>query len=135
MATERVISNISNYLRERDNVLLAIIFGSFLEQRITEESDLDIAILFRGRPSFSVLSDIMDVISELSGLKTDIVVLNTASPIIKMQVLKKGKVLKDADEKMYNDFFLRTVKEYNDLKRVRKEQEQNILQGRLYAGP
>ncbi len=135
MDTERVISNISNYLRERDNVLLAIIFGSFLEQRITEESDLDIAILFRGRPSFSVLSDIMDVISELSGLKTDIVVLNTASPIIKMQVLKKGKVLKDADEKMYNDFFLRTVKEYNDLKRVRKEQEQNILQGRLYAGP
>jgi hypothetical protein len=50
-----------------------------------------------------------------------------------MQVLKKGILLKKASEKMYNDFFTKTIKEYNDLKRIRKPQEENILRGRIYA--
>jgi uncharacterized protein len=63
----------------------------------------------------------------------DIVVLNSASPVIKMQVLKKGALLISKDRKVYHEFIVRTVNEYDDLKRTRKEIENNILKGRIYA--
>ncbi len=133
MNTEKAISEIRAFLEDRPEVLLAFIFGSFLEGRLTEDSDVDIAILFNERPDFDIYSEITDGISRITKLKTDIVILNNSSPIIRMQVLKKGRVLKKVSERVYNDFFVRTVKEYDDLKRIRKEQEEKILRGRLYA--
>lgn len=66
-------------------------------------------------------------------IEADIVVLNNASPIIKMQVLKKGALLVNKDRRVYNEFFVKTVNEYDDLKRTRREIEDNILKGRIYA--
>jgi hypothetical protein len=37
------------------------------------------------------------------------------------------------ERRAYNEFFVTTVKEYDDLKRNRKEIEDNILKGRVYA--
>lgn len=65
--------------------------------------------------------------------ETDIVILNNSSPVIRMQVLKNGVILINKNRAIYNDFFVRTVKEYDDLKRVRKEAEENILRGKIYA--
>jgi len=50
-----------------------------------------------------------------------------------MQVLKNGKLIKSKDDAIYNNFFVRAVKEYDDLKYVRKEAEINILKGKIYA--
>ena len=49
-----------------------------------------------------------------------------------MQVLKNGLVVKK-DSHTYNDFFVRTLNEYDDLKYYRQEIEKNILKGRIYA--
>jgi hypothetical protein len=133
MDAQTLTTEIKAFLGKRHEVLLAFIFGSFTENRLTRESDVDVAILFRNTPDYSLIVDIMDGISEISGRDTDIVVLNNASPIVKMQILKKGWVLKNDSERIYNDFFLRTIKEYDDLKMVRKEQEERILEGRRYV--
>ncbi len=66
-------------------------------------------------------------------MEAAIVTLNNASPVIKMQVLKKGTLLVSKDPKVYNEFFVNTVKQYDDLKRTRKEIEEKILRGRIYA--
>jgi hypothetical protein len=63
----------------------------------------------------------------------DVVVLNNASPVIRMQVLRKGLLLINKDRRAYHEFFVNTVNEYDDLKRTRKEVEDNILRGRIYA--
>ena len=133
MDLEGKIWEIKSVLSTRSDVLLAFVFGSFTEGRLTKESDVDVAILFDNIPDFSTITDIGDEISSITGLKTDIVVLNGASPIIKMQVLKKGQLLKKANDSIYNDFFVQTVKQYDDIKRVRRSQEANILRGRLYV--
>ncbi|NOY65454.1 MAG: nucleotidyltransferase domain-containing protein [Nitrospirae bacterium] len=133
MDSQKNISDIVTFLNTRREVLLAFVFGSFLEDRLTGESDVDVAILFKEMPDLSQLSEIMEGISRITGRETDIVVLNDASPIIKMQVLKKGRVIKKVNESVYNEFFSRTIKEYDDLKRVRREQEEKILRGRIYA--
>lgn len=133
MERNEILSEIKNFLNSRDDVLLAFVFGSFIEDRQTEESDIDIAILFKQRPDFSTLTEIIDTLSGIAKREADIVVLNDSSPIIRMQVLKKGRLIKKINDSVYNDFFTRTIKEYDDLKRIRKEQEKNILRGRIYA--
>ncbi len=133
MDTKKTIEDIRAFLDRRPEVLLAFVFGSFPEGRLTAESDVDVAILFQEKPDLSLLNETMEAISKITGLETDIVVLNNASPIIRMQVLKKGIIVKKVSDRVYTDFFTRTVKEYDDLKVLRREQEENILRGRLYA--
>ncbi|MEQ8214237.1 MAG: nucleotidyltransferase domain-containing protein, partial [Smithellaceae bacterium] len=62
----------------------------------------------------------------------DIAVLNSASPVLKMQVLKKGIPVFTKDKKYYNQFFVDTINQYDDLKQTRKICEDNILKGRIY---
>lgn len=50
-----------------------------------------------------------------------------------MQVLKNGVIAVNRDRSIYNDFFVKTIKEYDDLKRIRKEAEDNLLKARVYA--
>ena len=131
--TEDIAGPLGDYFRNREEILLAFMFGSAVSERLTEKSDLDIAVLFNSTPDFSLLVKIRDEISECMGREIDLVVLNDASPVIRMQVLKNGKLLKNKDSVIYSNFFVKTVKEYDDLKYIRKEAEENILRGRIYA--
>ena len=114
------------------DIRLAFLCGSFAEGRQTPASDIDIAILFQKKPDFYYLEEIKDDLARLVKREIDIIVLNESSPIIRMQVLKKGVPLIKHDV-VYADYFVSTVKEYDDLKMVRREIEAQILKGRLYA--
>ncbi len=124
---------LKEYFKDKEEILLAFIFGSAVGDRLTKESDVDIAVLFSSMPAFSEVLKITDSVSEAVGREVDIVVLNNSSPVIRMQVLKNGKLIKSKDNVIYNNFFVRTVKEYDDLKYIRKEAEENMLKGRIYA--
>lgn len=128
-----IIERLKNYIVSRDYILLAFLFGSAVRGHFTKESDLDIALLFNKQQD---IKDIISIADELSGLterKIDLLVLNNAAPVIKMQVIKNGIVLKGRETPAYNQFFMLTIKEYDDLKRKRKVIEDNILKGRIYA--
>ena len=130
---DNMVKKLTEILGKQNDIVLAFLFGSYQKGEITSFSDLDIAIFFKDVRDFYGLNELKGEISEMSGMEVDIVVLNHESPVIKMQVLKKGALLVNRDRKVYNDFFLRTVNEYDDLKRTRKEIEDNILRGRIYA--
>ena len=119
-------------LTARNDFLLVFLFGSFAKACSTDESDVDVAIMFEKVPDFYEVSDLKDQLASHIGREVDILVLNTASPIIRLQVLKYGQLIKK-DEKVYNDYFVRTLNEYSDLKYLRKEAEDSILAGRIYA--
>jgi hypothetical protein len=124
--------NLEEFSVQQDNFLLVFLFGSFARGFGTDESDVDVAIMFKRVPDFFGLSDLKDQLSRCAGKDVDIVTLNTASPIIKMQVLRYGLLVK-RDKRAYNDFFVSTIREYHDLKYLRKEIEENLLKGRIYA--
>ncbi len=128
-----IIKILKGYFRNKADVHLIFIFGSSVKGNLTEESDVDVAILFKHFPDLSEINQIRDELSNLIKREVDVVVLNNSSPIIRMQVLKNGVLLINKNKAIYNDFFVRTVKEYDDLKRVRKEIENDILKGRIYA--
>jgi uncharacterized protein len=127
------IKKLVEYLPVQHDILIAFVFGSFASGDMTAMSDLDIALLFDGKIEFTRVRGIREELADLLGIDVDIVVLNTAAPVIKMQILKKGRLLHVRERRAYNEFFVTTVKEYDDLKRNRKEIEDNILKGRVYA--
>lgn len=119
-------------LIDRKDFLLVFLFGSFAKGFSTDKSDIDLAIMFELLPDFYEISDLKDQLSSHLGREVDILTLNTASPIIRFQVLKYGLLIKK-DDKIYNDFFVCTLNEYRDLKYLRREAEDSVLRGRIYA--
>ena len=114
-------------------ILLVFIHGSVAKGRTRIDSDIDIAVLFNKKPSFEQLFKIKDEVSENLNKEIDLTVLNDASPVIKMQVLKNGKLLFERNKGEYARFFVNTVKVYDDLKTSRLVIEKNVLKGRIYA--
>ena len=114
------------------DIKLAFLIGSYAMGTARPDSDVDIAVLF-GRP-FDVkqVLDLKEQLTELVGVDVDLVVLDSVGPVMKMQALKTG-ILLHAEKGAYEQFFVSTVNEYDDLKYCRREIEENILRRRLYA--
>ena len=121
------------FLARRKGIHLVFLFGSSVSRRMHPASDVDVGILFASVPSASQMSALTAELSSLLRREVDLVALNHASPILKMQVLKKGLLVLARDLKVYHQFFVDTVNQYDDLKRIRKTCEDNILRGRMYA--
>lgn len=128
-----MVKILREYFAKRAEITLLFIFGSSVKGHLTAESDIDVAILFEDAPDPTAINKIEDDLSAVLKREIDVVVLNDSSPIIRMQVLDNGVLVINKERTKYNDFFVRTVKEYDDLKHVRKEIEDSILKGRIYA--
>jgi len=88
---------------EKHEVLVAYLFGSRAKGREREESDYDIAVVFRGERATIVneielakdLSDALNVPVE----KVDVVALNSADPEILSAVFEEGKEIFVSNER------------------------------------
>lgn len=122
-----------SFFKDRNDVSLVLMFGSFVRGEMTVDSDIDVGIYFQSSPDFYQVNVIKEDLSALLKRDVDVVVLNDASPVIKMQVLKKGILVLEASKNNFSEFYGDTVKQYDDLKQIRKKCEDNILKGRIYA--
>jgi hypothetical protein len=130
----KIVKSLKNIFGERQEILLAFLFGSFTSKRMRPSSDVDIGILFKAVPNIDTTNNVTEELSTILQREVDLVVLNHASPVLKMQILKNGILLYASDRKYFHHFFADTVNQYDDLKRIRKNCEESILKGRIYAG-
>ena len=130
----KIVKSLEPLLNEKRGILLTFLFGSFVNKRVRPLSDVDIGILFRTVPDVYAINDLTEELSSLLQREVDLVVLNHASPVLKMQILKNGILIYASDRRHFHQFFVDTVNQYDDLKRIRKKCEESILKGRIYAG-
>ncbi|MEX2600430.1 MAG: nucleotidyltransferase domain-containing protein [Balneolaceae bacterium] len=132
---KRIESILSAYAEEHPEIAAIYLFGSQASGRAHPESDVDVAILYSGivNPDFHQTLEVQDELISLLRQEVDIVILNSADPVIRMQVLRKGEKVFERDRKAVNRLFVRTMNEYDDLKRVRAIIEKNILKGGIYG--
>ncbi|MDA8106896.1 MAG: nucleotidyltransferase domain-containing protein [Nitrospiraceae bacterium] len=133
VALRSIQAAVVDYFAKNKNVLLVFHFGSSQTGPITQASDVDLGVLFTGEVDPFELASMREGLSLRIRKDVDLVVLNGASPIIGMQVLKKGRLLFARDMKVYHRFYAETVDQYDDLKQIRKSGEESILKGRIYA--
>lgn len=129
---ESSVQKLQTFFACEENVRLAFLIGSFAAGTARPDSDVDVAVLFGRVPDYMDVLGLRDRLSALVERETDLVVLNDAGPVIRMQVLKTGIRLR-AEKGAYEEFFVRTVNEYDDLKQIRAPIEEAVLRKRIYA--
>lgn len=131
----KAVETIKQFAAGNPAIVAVYIFGSFGTTFVHSESDVDVAILFHQSriPDSLALMDMKFRLEQLTGAPVDVVCLNNASPIVSMQVLKKGKKILDKDGFLTNEFFVRTVNSYADLKIVRRPIEDRIFREAIHG--
>lgn len=116
------------YLDRRFGLDALWLFGSRAQGAARVDSDLDLAALFRCRPSPLELLEAQGELGATLATDVDLIDLDRASPILARQVLQHGRLLLDRDPRRRAAFFARTVSMYEDLKIGRREAEQALIQ-------
>lgn len=127
---------IRDYFENISNVISVDLFGSYAENRATDRSDVDIALLFDPKEVSSPLTLIAwkEDLSSLLGKDVDLVCLNTASPIIGMQVAIHRKNLLLKNPLAYANYQMFLFTDYAELKELRAPMERDILKRKFYDG-
>ncbi len=106
-----------------DEVSALYIFGSFAKSKKTGESDIDIAVIVDEsklkKRDFELLKKKYYAASPTFSMRSvDIVILNTAPPFLKYQVLKTGRVLFERNRRLRVRFTTKAIIEYLDYKPI-----------------
>ncbi|HEC36053.1 MAG TPA: nucleotidyltransferase domain-containing protein [Anaerolineae bacterium] len=111
------------FLATQPDVIAAYLFGSLAEERATPRSDVDIAILFADASDPLAVGDrqlqLMGELERFADREVDVVVLNTAPPVLQHQVLRHGRLLYERNRRARVDFEVRAGQMYADLQPMR----------------
>jgi len=114
-------AGLTTFLATQEDIVAAYLFGSLAQGRATPRSDIDIAVLLKraARPEASDLDrqlQLMDEFCRYADREVDVVILNTAPPLLRHQVLRYGRRIFERDRQARVDFEVRVGREYEDVK-------------------
>lgn len=118
--------NLSGLLKDY-KIKLIYIFGSYAKGNNNENSDLDIAVLledtYNPLDKLSLIGALIDIFRRND---IDLVILNEASPVLRHQVIKYGKLAYKEDEDIKVNFEVKVLREYMDMEPFRRTQMEYI---------
>ena len=80
-------------LREKYSVSYLGVFGSYIRGEQTKDSDLDVLIQFDKKPGLLKYIELENYLSDLLGVKVDLVMKSALKPNIGKRILNEVKVL------------------------------------------
>ncbi len=120
------------FLATQPDIVAAYLFGSLAEGRAAPHSDVDTAILFTDGSDPLAMGDrqlqLMGELERFTDREVDVVILNTAPPILQNQVLRRGRLLYERDRQARVDFEVRAGQVYADLKPMYDFHTKDLLQ-------
>ena len=90
--TIEIKEKILNALKQND-VKRAALFGSVVRGELTDESDIDILVEFKGRKSLLDLVGLKLELEEMLKRKVDILTYNSLHPLLKDRILREQEVI------------------------------------------
>jgi len=127
---EDILTRVENLkdIFKKHGVTLAYLFGSLARNKTND--DIDIAVLSRQKNLLSLIEDISII---LGTDRIDIIDLSQASPVMRMNIIKSGKLIYKENGSIENEFESRVLKEYRDTAFLRMKQRK-ILEEKLING-
>lgn len=104
------------------NIVFAYLFGSMANEKTHADSDVDIAVLLDIKEGFDINSSLnlrLDLMNELEKYfqkKAEVIILNTASILLKYEVVTGGKPIYSINEDKRFEFESLTRRLYFDFK-------------------
>ncbi|NLW40437.1 MAG: nucleotidyltransferase domain-containing protein [Tissierellia bacterium] len=112
-----IIEKCRSLLMEYEGIIFAYIFGSYAKGKVNKDSDIDIAIYLKEKIDIETYLTIKMDLSEACKREVDLIILNEAVPLLKFQIYKNNILLFTRDKSIETRFRVRTLFEYNDMKR------------------
>ncbi len=116
---------------------IIIAFGSQISDRAVARSDFDFAVYSIKPLTLSDRTDISEYLSKKLNInedKIDLIDLASASPILKFEIAKHGKLI-EGDNFDFIRFKVRAFKEYQDTAKFRRMREQVMLKNYVKLNP
>lgn len=133
-----IVKNLKKYFAHRKDVVAVYLFGSHAKGMTRRGSDVDVAVLFKKNArrdlfgaSLKISTDLMQI---LNYNRVDVVVLNTANPVLRNQVYKYGVLVLCNNPLSALRFKARTILEYLDLMPARRLAEIEMRRRALAYG-
>lgn len=104
-------------LFEYENIIFAYIFGSLVTGNFRNDSDIDLAIFINDEISSAEYMEIKMRLTEVSKREIDLIILNSATTLLKFEVYRKHVLLFTRDRNKESEFKIKTLFEYNDMKK------------------
>jgi len=108
----------------RSDIHLIVAFGSAAQGRVHKQSDLDLAFL--GQTALDTLEITNRVMTLLRTHDIDVVDLRRASPLLAMEVVRKGQVLYERHAGEYAEFCSLAHRRYVDTAKLRTAQREAL---------
>jgi uncharacterized protein len=124
MLANQAVDQVVKLLDKECGLLILYLFGSFGTQREKRDSDIDLGVLVVNEPSLEKRLALQDDLETLLARPVDLVIMNHASPIIVMQILRGGKKLFYKPCFAAAEFEARALSVYYDFKRIRQPIEE-----------
>lgn len=112
-----IIKKCKNLLIKYEYINFAYIFGSYAQNNVRKDSDIDIAIYLKESIDTYAYLDMKMELSEALKREVDLVILNEATPLLKHEIYKNNILLFSNDKALENRYKVKTLFEYNDMKR------------------
>jgi predicted nucleotidyltransferase len=116
------IDAIRRVLESRVNVRLAYVFGSAARGEERPSSDVDVAVLFDPLPEPGDLDRVGADLQTAAGRRVDLVVFNTAPPLLAHEIVKTGRRITCRSEADRVGFETHTAARYMDTAHLRRVQ-------------
>lgn len=108
----------------------AYLFGSFATEKNNNESDIDIAIMFQekyeSKKEVIIKGNIIDMGTKYFQRKLDVITLNSATPLLKYEVVKNGILLIESERRA--EFESLALREYFDFQYYAKVYNEAMVQ-------
>ncbi|MGA2545252.1 MAG: nucleotidyltransferase domain-containing protein [Rectinemataceae bacterium] len=121
---------------KREDVELALLFGSRASGKAGDLSDVDIAVLFSDRPTLLALGGLIQEASDIMENKVDLVELNgleTQDPGLAYEIVSSSFVLFERSDTVVADFRTKAYLSFFDAQSF-LDSAINALDGRIQSG-
>ena len=115
-------ARLRSVLVERRDIRLAYLFGSVASGAERRGSDVDVAILFDQLPPPPMLDTLSENLEAAVQRRVDLVVLNSAPPLLAREVIARGQLLVSRDDDERVRFETRTTARFQDTAHLRRVQ-------------
>lgn len=112
-----IIKKAREILLQNKAIVFAYVFGSYVQNKIRKDSDIDLAIYLEDELGTYEYLELKMLLSEAFNREVDLVILNKATPLLKYEIYKNNILLFSNDKAVENKYKIKTLFEYNDMKK------------------